>query len=394
MSRPPRKIKLLYILDAFPDPQAGTEGQFWLLFSQLDRSRFEPAIVLLRRSAWLEEHVKDVPVHVLEVGSLRSPGGFWRILKAVRWARRERYRIAHIFFNDSAIVFPPLLKLVGIKVIVSRRDLGFWYTPANLRLLRLTSRFVDTVVANCEAVKRVVVQKEGFRAEQVQVIYNGIRRDESVPSENVRARLGLPPHARLLVLVANLRPLKRVDDAIRTLALLGPGNDDVQLLIVGEDRPNEAGRSHREELGDLAASLGVAQRVHFLGKMADPMPVIHAADICLLCSETEGLSNTIIEYMFAGKPVVCTDVGGNGELVEHDRTGIVVSVGNIQRMAEAIARLLTMETTRNEYGEHARQRANEFFSSGGMITRQSALYKALLPSSDTAKQIPESNRSA
>ena len=163
-----------------------------------------------------------VPVRVLCVPRLRSLVGMMRILRATWWARRSGFQMAHIFFNDSALVFPLLLKLAGLKVIVSRRDLGFWYTRANLVILRFQARFVDAMVANCEAVRNVVVQSERMLSEKVRVIYNGIaRRSSAAPMS--RSAFGIPEDADLILVVANLRPLKRIDVAIRALGRLdGP----------------------------------------------------------------------------------------------------------------------------------------------------------------------------
>ncbi len=311
-----RKVRILFILDQFPGPTAGTEGQFWLLFQGLDRERFDPAILLLRSSAFLETVAGDAPVKVLDVQRLRSPRSLWRILKAVIWARRNNYDVAHIFFNDSSLVFPPLLKLAGIRVIVSRRDLGFWYTPGQLRILRWNRRYVDWIVANCKAVREVVCQAEHYDPSHVQVIYNGlVRHPLGLDRAATRHSLGIEAQAQVLVVVANLRPLKRIDDAIRALSLVRQRHPAAVLVIVGEDRPYEGGPSLRAGLESLADSLAVRDAVRFVGPLADPMPAIVSADVCLLVSETEGLSNSIIEYMVAARPVVCTNVGGNAELV-------------------------------------------------------------------------------
>ncbi|AMN47459.1 hypothetical protein ACG33_10165 [Steroidobacter denitrificans] len=377
MSRPSEKLKLLYILDAFTDPQAGTEGQFWLLFNQLDRSQVDPAIVLLRPSVWLLEHVKDAPIRVLNVHSLRSPGGLWRILKIVRWARREGYRIAHIFFNDSAIVFPPLLKLAGIKVIVSRRDLGFWYTKANLKLLRFNRRFVDTVIANALAVKSVVESREDYPEKKIRVIYNGLRRDRLSPDDALRRSLGIPENAPILIVVANLRPLKRIDDVINALAKRGNGKQDAHLIVIGEDRPGRDGPSHKAELKSLAASLKISQQLHMIGQIEDPMPILSLANICLLCSETEGLSNAIIEYMLAGKPVVCTNAGGNSELVKHKKNGFVVPIGDVDSIAGAIDGLLADPILMQQMGQASFVRALSMFNPAEMVRHHMDLYLQL-----------------
>jgi glycosyltransferase involved in cell wall biosynthesis len=372
-----RKLKLLFILDAFPDPHAGTEGQFWLLFNRLDRSRIEPAILLLRPSPFLSANVKDVPLKVLDVTSVKSPRALWRIAGAVRWAKREGFEVAHIFFNDSAVVFPIPLRLAGLRVIVSRRDLGFWYTSATMPLLRLNARFVNAAVANCNAVKRVAHDKEGIPAQRIHVIYNGIIRGESGGSASTRERFGLPRDARLIVIVANLRPLKRNADAVRALGALPGELSDVDLVFVGEDRDGDGGDSHRRELEELARSLRVERRIHFTGKLPDPMPIVAEATVCMLCSETEGLSNAVIEYMLAGKPVVCTDVGGNAELVADGHNGFVIRVGDVTAIAAALVRLLADADLARRMGQWSRERALSLFDPQRMLIEHMALYQRL-----------------
>lgn len=372
-----RKLKLLFILDAFPDPHAGTEGQFWLLFNRLDRAALEPAILLLRPSPFLSANVQDVPLKVLNVTSVKSPSALWRIAGAVRWAKREGFEVAHIFFNDSAVVFPIPLRLAGLRVIVSRRDLGFWYSSATMPLLRLNARFVDAAVANCNAVKRVVHDKEGIPAQRIHVIYNGIIRSEIGSSAGIRERFGLPPYARLIVIVANLRPLKRNADAIRALGALPGELSDINVVFVGEDRDGDGGNSHRRELEDLARSLGVERRIHFTGKVPDPMPIVAEATLCMLCSETEGLSNAVIEYMLAGKPVVCTDVGGNAELVAHGENGFVVPVGDVPAMVASLTQLLGSEQRRVAFGRESAARAARLFSTDAMCREHHRLYESL-----------------
>ncbi len=372
-------LRLLFILDDFPDPGSGTEGQFWLLLHGLDRARVEPAVALLRPSAFLQRELRGIPLRVLNIHRLRSIRGLWRIAAAAWWARQAGFQVAHIFFNDSAIVFPPLLKLLGLKVIVSRRDLGFWYTPGNLRVLRFAATFVDCVIANCEAVRAATVGAEGYSRERVQVIYNGISREISPARAAQRGDYGVPEGVPLIVLVANLRPLKRIGDAVRALACTqGPVGITPHLLIVGEDREGINGESHRAELEGIGREVGVFDRLHFAGKMPDPMPVISLADACVLCSETEGLSNVVIEYMLAGKGVVCTSVGGNPELVLEGQTGRLVPVGDVARLASALTDLLSDPPRARQWGEAARQRALDLFAPSVMIERHQQLYEALM----------------
>jgi glycosyltransferase involved in cell wall biosynthesis len=115
--------------------------------------------------------------------------------------------------------------------------------------------------------------------------------------------------------------------------------------------------------------------------MSDPFPAIDLADICVLCSETEGLSNVIIEYMLAGKPVICTDVGGNAELVLPGKTGELVACNSVEGFGTAIASLLDDPARAASYGREGRLRTSELFTASAMIGHHTSLYRELAESS-------------
>ena len=123
---PPR---VLYVLDEFPGPNAGTEAQFWLLYCALSKATFRPRVVTLRPSPYLRSRLGPGEYECLAVGSLRSPASLWRALRFALRARREGFTVAHLFLNDVNVLMPPFLALAGIRTIVSRRDLGLWYDP-------------------------------------------------------------------------------------------------------------------------------------------------------------------------------------------------------------------------------------------------------------------------
>lgn len=367
-----RPLRVLFILDAFADPHAGTEGQFWMLLNALDRKRVAPGILLLRPSPFLEQHAAGMPLEVLNVRRLRSPLSLWKLWLAVRRAKRRGFEVAQIFLNDSALVFPPLLKLAGIRTVVARRDLGFWYTRGNLPLLRFNARLADACVANCEAVKEAVCQGEGFAAEKVAVIYNGYdeTRAATQPPRDIRAELGIGASERLVGIVANLRRIKRLDDLIRAFAQLDPERRDARLVVIG------AG-DLLDELRALAASLGIAGRVTFTGQLREVLPLVRELDVAVLCSQSEGLSNALIEYMNCGKPTVCTNVGGNPELVQDGRNGFTVPVGDVAALAERIGRLLSDSGLARSLGQQARADVKDKCSVGTMVAAHISLYERL-----------------
>jgi glycosyltransferase involved in cell wall biosynthesis len=370
---------ILFILDKFIDATAGTESQIVLLLRMLDRARFTPRVVLLRGPDGLSRHVPDVPVEVVDVQQIRSPLSWWRAWRCAWAARRAGVRLAHIFFNDASAIFPLPLRLAGLRVLISRRDLGFWYTPSLLKLLRLSNRFVDAVVCNARAVQDVVIAQEHVPAARTTVIYNGISREPTSASrEELRDRFGLPHDAFVVVTVANLRPLKRIDSAIGALARMKALSPAPMLVVAGADRAGSTGKSHREELESHARSLGVADRVRFLGAVDDPMPLLGCADVAVLCSETEGLSNSVIEYLLAGKPVVCTPVGGSSELVEEGVTGYFFEVGDEATLAARLMDLHANPAVLSRMSRRAMADARTRFDARPMAEAHERLYEHLL----------------
>ncbi|HMN42964.1 MAG TPA: glycosyltransferase [Povalibacter sp.] len=373
--RPP--VPVLYVLDELRNAGAGTETQFLRLLRNLDRGRFTPSVALLRGDDRYFAGLADVHVDVLGIRSLRTMNFLSEALQLARRMRSGRVGIAHVYLNDAAIALPSFLRLGGAKVIVSRRDLGFWYTPSNLRLLRAQRFAVSAVIANCDAVKQSVVQHEGYSPDRIAVIENGFeQRSELLGRSEARRRLGIEIQRPVVTIVANLRPLKRIADAIQAIAAVREEFPQILLQLVGEDPPHRGSQSHGQEMRQLAASLGIAGHVSFVGSQSDPMPYIEAADACMLCSETEGLSNSVIEYLWAGKAVIATDVGGNPELISQGRTGFLVPVGDVRQMADRLRVVLGSEGP--VMGQRAREHAVSNFSTHVMAQRHADLYERVL----------------
>lgn len=373
-------MRILYVLDEFAGRTAGTEGQFLELVTGVRARKADVLVMVLRASPALRE-LDGIPTKIVGLRSLASLGAVRALWRLVRGARAAGADIAHLFFNDASIACPIPLRLAGIPVIVSRRDLGFWYTPGVLPLLRMNRGAVSIVVANSLAVKREVVRQERYPESRVTVIHNGWRQREARedPAE-VRAALGIPAAAKMLLIVANLRPLKRVDDAIRITALALRADPEVWLAVVGADRSGATG-SERQRLTSLARQLGIADRVVFAGSRPDPWPVISACDVGLLCSESEGLSNTLIEYSAAGKPVVCSSVGGNEEVVVDSQSGFLYAVGNVEQAAGKVGELLRDPELSRRMGVVGRQLVASRFGIEEMVESHLRLYADVARSS-------------
>ncbi len=134
----------------------------------------------------------------------------------------------------------------------------------------------------------------------------------------------------------------------------------------------------RPALEKLIADLNLADRVFLPGTIQDVPGFLGELDIAVLCSRSEGMSNAILEYMAAGKAIVATAVGGNVQLLEHERHGLLVPAGDPHRLAEALRRLLDDSALAIRLAQAARQRVEERYSREAMVRRFEDFYEDLL----------------
>ncbi|MDF0752170.1 glycosyltransferase [Marinobacter sp. 71-i] len=342
------------------------------LIKGLDRARFEPVLLVFRDSEYLQKHGCPCTYHVLgqtRVFSLKTWVALW---KMARRFRMSGVQLAHVFFNDASVLCPPVFRLNGIKTIISRRDMGYWYTPVYRAMLALSGRFVSAAITNSEAVRQVTARSEPLAPSQVHVIYNGYDLGASsgdLPADLAELRFR-HPNAVFAGLVANIRPIKRMEDAVMAFGKLNQRGHDLHLVLIGD--------GNQGDLRLLSSQQGVADRIHFLGPRADVKACLKALDIGLLCSESEGFSNAIIEYMQAGLPVVCSNVGGNQEAVEHNETGYLYPCGDIGSLTKHLEALSKSKELRKRIGDNALRRARERFNMDTMVAKHQDIYEGLI----------------
>jgi glycosyltransferase involved in cell wall biosynthesis/CelD/BcsL family acetyltransferase involved in cellulose biosynthesis len=365
--------RVLVLLDAYWNPHGGTEGQVLALLERLP-PRYEAEVWVVHHSPWLERHAFPVPHRNLEIRSMRRLAHLRRLPGLVAEARRRRFDLVVTYMGDASLLGPLLGARLGVPVLVSRRDLGFWHTPAVVSALRRTGRLATAFVANAEAVKRHVVEAEGVAPDRVRVVRNGVdlARFEGGREPGLRARHGIPDDAVLVGLLANLKPLKRQADLVDALARLSRRHPRLRALFVGG--------GPRDELLARAGTAGVLDRVHVVHARGDALGLLRECDVAVLCSESEGLSNAVLEAMGCGLPVVATAVGGNPELVEDGVTGFLYEVGDVEALARRLDGLLRDDAARARLGAAGRAVVATRFGVERMVGETLALWdEALAP---------------
>ena len=297
-----------------------------------------------------------------------------QIKRSARWLRENRIQLVHAHDLYSALIAVPAAKIARCRVIVGRLDLVHWKGRLRRLAMRALSRAADHVIANAKAIETMLVETEGIPAERVSVIYNGIdvaafdRRVRQGPSLPLPATGGAP----VAVLVANMHdPVKRQEDFLLAIAEARTRFPDLRALLVGDGR-------RRAQLEELSARLHLEQVAHFLGHRVDVPAVLARANIGVLCSEREGLSNAVMEAMASRLPMIVTNTGGNPELVKDGERGLVVSVRQPSELSAAMVKLLENPTTSRRMGEAGRQFIEKEMGLSRMALAHDLLYRSLL----------------
>ncbi|UZE97967.1 glycosyltransferase [Alkalimarinus alittae] len=363
--------KVYYLIDHFKDPYAGTEGQLYALIKALVAQKKRIEVGVFRDSEYIQSGQFPCPVEVLGITKMFSPVAFFKLVQLGFYLRKNNFKLVHIFFNDASVIAPIVLKCFGIKVIISRRDMGFWYTDTLKKILRFNASFVDGCICNSEAVKQITVESEGYKPDQVHVVYNGLPPHKLTEgsTENTHTADAAATNTddkKIIGIVANIRPVKRMQDLVNAFAIVKKTVKHAQLVIVG-DGDNTA-------LLQQATQLGVADSINFAGAQKDVAKYITQFDVAALTSESEGLSNAIIEYMVYGKPVVCSRVGGNPELIEQGTNGLLYDVADVDQLAAHLTQLLTDPKLSEAYGRNGRAKVEKEFSIQQMVSNTLSIY--------------------
>ena len=349
-----QRIRIAFIIDYIESPTAGTEKQLNTILENLDREQFQPCLCILRESEWSRSKYKG-EIHHAEIPSVLSLSFIPRLIGLARHLKENSYDIVHTFHRDGDIFGTIAARMAGVPVIVgSRRDQGYWLNWKEQGLRRLIRRFQTRFITNAHSTRRQMMESEDIPKGIIEVIPNGI--DLSLfAASDARARLRAEWGARdgdiLVGCVATLRPVKDHDGVLRGFAKACSENPRLKLVLVGDGRC-------RADLELLALKLGIGAKVVFLGKRRDIPDILSALDVGLLFSRSESMSNTILEYLAAGLPVVCSDVGDAGQMVD-DENGAVVSPGDTEALAEGLLRLADADV-RGRMGDVSRLRSRQY----------------------------------
>jgi len=367
-------IRVLHVLLSL-EP-GGLENGVVNVINRLDRDRFVSSVCCLKHAGEFARRIEDprVAIHELHWRGGNDPR---LALRLARLLRRTRPDIVHTRNAEPFFYGFAGAKLARAKALVhSEHGRKFDDRPARFAVQRWMSRHTDAIFAVSGQLKTDLVRHIGMPEASVEVLHNGVdlsrfnvaaRADAPSPArEALRRDWGVPAGALVVGSVGRLVAVKNYALLLRAIA--SSGLDDVHLVLAGEG-------PERAALTALAASLGIASRLHLLGHSNDVDRVLGAFDVFVLPSFSEGMSNTLLEAMAAGVPPVASDVGGNGEIVRDGVDGRLFPSDDEAALRACLAALCRDEAARARLATAARERVLSTFDIRQMIERYEQLYE-------------------
>ncbi|MBV9340114.1 MAG: glycosyltransferase [Acidobacteria bacterium] len=345
----------------------GSERQFAELARSLDAVDYDVHLgCLLQKGTFLDFRKMH---HFGLGGSLYR----WESIKSryqmARFMRGARVSVAHAFDFYSNLMLIPAARMAGIPIVIgSQRQLGDLLRPLQYRVQLEMFRFADCVISNSRVVRDRLV-RDGLAETKIVVIPNGLPDEAFAPAEPALA--ARPGWLRVGMIARMNTRAKNHELFLAAAARVAGQFRNVEFLLAG-DGPL------RSELEATAERLGIGGQVRFLGDRRDVRAVLACLDVSVLPSNSESLSNVILESMAAGVPVVASRVGGNPELVIEERTGLLVPAHDTDALANAVARLLRDRPLREQLGREGHRFAESNFTTREMRQRHEDLYHELL----------------
>jgi len=373
-----KKIKVVLLTDCLAYLTGGAERQIFELARRLSKNKYSVTIASLECEGQapqktIESHdCRFVAFPVKRIYGLSGLLGGFRFIK---FLKKEKVDILITYHFSSDIWGAITAKIAGVPAIISnRRDMGFWRGQRHIQAYKMINRFVSKIVVNAQAIKSLFMKEEGIDERKLWVINNGIDlegEENRSQDTQLRENLNIKEEDTVIIHIANITPVKGHDFLLKAFKVILKENSNVKLLIVGADEMNGS-------VENLVEQLKIGDSVFCLGVRKDISQLLYISDICVLPSLSEGMSNSIMEYMAAGKPVIATRVGGSPELVEHGVNGLLVEKANEAELADAILELVQDPNKCVEMGKQGYRKIAKGFSMKKMVQSYERLFEELL----------------
>jgi len=290
---------------------------------------------------------------------------------------QEKLDILHVHYAMPHAICAILAKDIAkrdVKIVTTLHGtditvLGIDHTFKKMIKYGIEQSDAVTAVSNSlvnQTIEMLDIQKD------ITTIYNFVNEQEYYQKQlpSLRKQYGIELEEKVVIHISNFRKVKRVQDVIYTFEKLA-NKVDSKLLLIG-DGPEYS------SIVQLVNKLGLTDRVLFLGKQKNISDLLSISDLKLLLSEKESFGLVLLEAMACGVPCIGTDIGGIPEVIEHDQTGFIVELGDIDKAAEFAITILSNNEKAEEFQHNALNKAEKDFHSQKIVAQYEEVYNKLL----------------
>lgn len=345
------------------------------------RKRGNQAIVISQTEGDFTERLKKDKIPVFLIPFKKT----YHIQDAFRLAqllKKEQVDLVHTHSMVPGNVLSRLAaKIAGVPCISHIHIENVFNSNPLIQLYQMwfdrwTSNHCYKLIAVSGATKQSLIRQK-IPADQVEVILNGIYQGKpakpAVSREEILRQWGIPDHHHLIGIVGRMSPVKGFEEFLESMTTVCRQILAVTALLIGQD--SEFGGRYERKLRELAELLGLSGHVIFTGFQPDALSFIAAMDFLVAPSKAEGLPITILEAMSLQKAVIASNVGGVSEVIQDGETGLLVRVGDTNRLAEAMLKLLNNPRLCQQMGENGFLRVQESFTEEKMLNRIFEIYE-------------------
>ena len=364
-------IHVIYRLDT-----GGLQNGIVNLVNNMDTSKFENIICCLTQGGDFEKRLnKNIKVSKM----FKKPGNDYQLyIKLIKYLKEIKPTIVHTR-NWAGMDGIIAAKMARVPIIIHGEH-GFEIADLisqnrKRKFIRklVLSTMVDKIVTVSKNLKNRLINEIKIKPEKIIHIPNGVDTNKFniYRKEFTRKKFGFKKEDFIIGIVARLDPIKNHKTLFFAFKEIVKNYPQVKLIIVG-DGPL------REELKEKSYQLGIKNKVIFMGERDNVPEILKTFDIFVLPSLNEGMSNTILEAMATGIPVIASNVGGNPELVIDGRTGFLFSPNDVESLVQKIKTYILHPELKQKHGYNARKRVEEKFSLDQMVRRYEELYLELV----------------
>ncbi|MFH1642283.1 MAG: glycosyltransferase [Nanoarchaeota archaeon] len=372
-----KKYKILFLIDELAE-FGGAEKNLLQVTQGLNSFKYDIIICCLHGGRIFNDlQSKGINVINFNIKKIYGLSALKKVIQLVKLLRKEKVKLMVTYLESSDFLGSVVGRICGVPILISsRRDMGHNLKIRHIYIYRILNQLFDKIITVSDSVRTAIIKREWTRSDKVITIYNGVNVKNGEGTNNadsIRDLLGLKLNVPIITMIANLHLIKGHEFILEAFSIITKKHINSYLLLVGNGK-----REYLNKLKERVNILGIANKVLFLGFRLNIPEILKISDITVLSSISEGFSNTILEYMAAGKAVVATNVGGNKELVVNYETGFLVEPKNSSALAKALTLLLDNQRLRETMGENGKDRIKKFFTQEKMIQNLENIFSELI----------------